>query len=243
MPNVSNVLYPSNVLRAAGVFAIILAASIVPEGAGAQVPIGWQSSGTTLQDFTVGFDISRQSGGRLEAGSPEGSGYIAAVVSEPIGVATLTQAIRADDYRGKRVRLSGFVRASTGISSSTTLVLRVEGNGSVLGADWISRTPAVEPAWTSNWMRREIVVDVPNNSTGLRFGFMKQGRGQAWLRNVELEVVGSDVALTGIAHSLPALLGTLAETNGRVADREARYKHLPKQPVNLDFLNTHAPRQ
>jgi hypothetical protein len=204
--------------------------------AGGQLPTGWQSSGTGAKGFTVGYDVSRQSGGRQASGLEERSAYIAANVAEPAGSATLTQAIRSDDYRGRRVRLSGFVRQSPAVGQSAMLFLRLEGNGVVLGTD--RRSVMIAGSTKSpDWVQHQIVVDVPENSTGLRFGFLKEGNGEAWLRSVKLEVVDASTPLTGVSMSVALDEGTTGAIAQRVARKEATYRQLSRHPVNMDFMD------
>ena len=223
-------------LTATSLLAAVLATGMAASIASSQLPAGWQSSGTGPKGYTVGYDVSRQSAGRQASGREERSAYIASNVTEPLGAASLTQAIRADDFRGRRVRLSGFVRQSSGAGNSATLFLRVEGNGTVLGTDRRSGTTAPDTIGGSGWIRHQIVVDVPTYSTGLRFGFVKDGSGEAWLRDVRLELVDTATPLTGVV--LPANLdvGTPRAIAGEVASREATYRRLPKQPTNMDFM-------
>ena len=231
----------SNTRRGLG--ATVLLATLVATGtiasvASSQLPTGWQSSGTGPHGYTVGYDVSRQSAGRQASGLEERSAYIAGRVAEPVGTGSLTQAIRSDDYRGQRVRLSGFVKQSLGFGNSAMLFLRVEGNGLVLGTDQRSAMITGGPTVTPEWIKHVIVVDVPENSTGLRFGFLKEGPGEAWLRDVRLEIVGRDVALAGVAMALDGDVGTIREIGNRVARREAAYRKMSRQPVNLNFMAT-----
>ena len=64
---------------------------------------------------------------------------------------------------------------------------------------------------TRDWQKYEIVLDVPDNSLGIAFGFLLVGQGEGWVDDMQLEAVGQDVPTTDY------------------------YNYLPQQPVNLDF--------
>ena len=65
-------------------------------------PPGW-GGGSSNKSYEFGLDRGNVHGGGAAA-------YIASVVANPTGFASLTQSIRADAYRGRRVRWSDAVR-------------------------------------------------------------------------------------------------------------------------------------
>jgi hypothetical protein len=143
---------------------------------------GWLIGGSNRDDYTMGIDRTvRQSG--------KASGFIKAKVTDPKGHGALMQTFRADDYRGKRLRLSAFVKAE-----------KVKDHGLWLQID--SETKTLRHAYggkiqgTSDWKKHEIVVDVPEESLNITFGFSLGGRGQVWADDFLLEVVGNDVRVT-----------------------------------------------
>jgi hypothetical protein len=126
------------------------------------------------------------------------------------------QSVQADDYKGKRVRLSGWVKAA-GIAEWAGLWMRVDGPaapGSNFPASLAFDNMQDRPIkGTTGWTRHNIVLDVAPEATFISFGILLRGVGQAWIDDLSLETVGKDVPLTG-----QALSG---------APR--------KKPVNLDF--------
>jgi hypothetical protein len=52
---------------------------------------------------------------------------------------------------------------------------------------------------TTGWEQREFVVDVPVDSNNLMVGFWMQGKGQVWMRDINVEEVPATVALTPFA--------------------------------------------
>jgi hypothetical protein len=202
------------------------AALLAPVVAHAQVPSGWQAITDGSGDYTVRSDGARRDGGQGFAGAT-----IKANVGSPRGSAMLAQSIRADAYRGKRVRLSGYLK-TIGVNEGTAvLFMRVDGDGLALMSDYMQNRPLM---LTNDWARQEIVLDVPRNAIGVTYGFLLGGSGQAWLDDVAIDVVGDDVAITGQRGGLypvPALSDR--ELDRRRRDQEVAYRRAADAPVNL----------
>lgn len=126
--------------------------------------------------------------------------------------ATVMQGIRADAYRGKRVRLS--VNLRTQNADSAALWMRVDAeNGKVLAFDDMGSRKL---SGTHAWERQEVVLDVPVQSATIAFGFMLAGAGEAAASDFAFETVDAAIATT--AASQPEAASTL-----------------PEAPVNLDL--------
>ena len=52
---------------------------------------------------------------------------------------------------------------------------------------------------TQPWKQCDIVLDVPEDATGISFGVLLWGSGEVWMNDVSFEVVGKDVPLTSPA--------------------------------------------
>lgn len=193
----------------------------------AQVPAGWQAITDASGEYTVSADVARRDGGQGFAGAT-----IKSNVDSPVGSAMLAQSIRADAYRGKRIRLSGYLK-TIGVNEGTAvLFMRVDGDGVVQTSDYMQNRPMM---LTTDWTRQEIVLDVPRDAIGFTYGFMLGGSGQAWLDDVQLDVVSDDVPTTGQPGGLyptrPAL--NAGELDRRRHDQEVAYRRASSSPVNL----------
>ena len=202
-------------------------ALIVASTAHAQVPSGWQAVTDNSGEYSVHADGARRNGGQGYAGAT-----IRANVTSPKGSAMLAQSVRADAYRGKRIRLSGFMK-TIGVNEGTAvLFMRVDGEGVVQTSDYMQNRPLM---LTNDWSRQEIVIDIPRSAIGITFGMMLGGSGQIWLDDVAVDEVGSDVATTGRAGGLypdvRALTGRDLERRRR--DQEIAYRKASGAPVNL----------
>ncbi len=146
----------------------------------------WFLAGDTPQDYAIGIDPTLTLNGKASA-------YLKAGVAQPAGFGTLLQAFQGIEYRGKRLRMSGSVKAK-GVEQWAGLWMRVDGEGGkTLSFDNMQNRPI---QGTRDWNQYDIVLDVPAESVGIYFGILLGGKGQVWLSNVQFEVVGTDVPTT-----------------------------------------------
>jgi hypothetical protein len=191
----------------------------------AQTPTGWQAFADNPSEYAVRADGARRSGGQGYAGAT-----IRAAVGSPLGTGMLAQSVRADDYRGQRIRLSGFMR-TTGISEGTAaLFMRVDGEGVVQTSDYMQSRPLMLDV---DWARQEIVLDVPRTAVGITFGMLLSGSGQVWLDDVALEVVDQDTPVTGRAGGLYPNQLNARELEKKRRDQEVAYRNVSMTPINL----------
>ena len=83
------------------------------------LPAGWAAGGLSRAAYDIGTDQRVAHGGHA-------SGYMFARDAKFDDWATLVQTVRADDFRGRRVRLSGYLR-SEGVLGGAALWMRVDG--------------------------------------------------------------------------------------------------------------------
>jgi hypothetical protein len=234
--------FRSAISLAAALVALLLFATATkaqvmpPVGA---MPVGWYALGDRTGDYVVGSDPSRRDGGQ-----GQGGGTIRSLTQDPLGVATLQQSIQATEFRGQRVRLSGFVKSGPGgLGGSSGLWMRVDGPAGSESMDFV-QSRASEHG--KDWARYDVVLDVPRNAVGLSFGVLLYGRGQVWLDDVALERVGSDVLLTGRPGHMVAVgtsLGELRTEGLRRRTQEEAYRVALARPVNLSFTEGTRNRQ
>jgi RNA polymerase sigma factor (sigma-70 family) len=129
---------------------------------------------------TAGPGASGAGGG---ASDQQWSAFLAANVPTPKGFADLRQAILADDYRGKRVRLAMTVK-SVGVEDHAGPYVRIVDPGR-------TRPPEVRQEHllqgTTDWTRVELTVAVPSDAVFLLFGISLTGPGKVWMTQVALE--------------------------------------------------------
>lgn len=152
---------------------------------------GWFLEGTNAADFIAGID-------RQATVDAKPSLYLKN--TKAAGTASLVQAIRPDNYRGKRVRFGGQLRARD-VTGRAGLCMHVDYYGMVQCED--RNRNDVQGA--AEWRRFAIVLDIPAGSDRISFGVQLTGPGQVWMNDLTFDVVGRDVPTTGsiVADGLP----------------------------------------
>ncbi len=138
----------------------------------------------------------------------------------------LSQQVRADQYRGKRVRLSGSLKPF-GVASQqySGLWMRVDGPSASLAFDNMQNRPVVG---TGDWKRMSIVLDVDSSAIGIIFGALFEGSNTLLVDDLTLEIVGTQVVVTNLL--------TAPTPSGRDSSATARaYDRSPQSASNLGF--------
>jgi hypothetical protein len=179
------------------ILAFVSAGSVM-----ANIPAGWIIAGSDPKDYEFSRD-----------GTTAASGKFCASIDAKFGAngfGTLMQTIDAENYRGGRWKLIGYLKTED--ASRAQMWMRVEGpDRKVLSSDNMDSRPVTG---TNGWTRYEIVLDVPADSADIAFGFSLAQRGTVWGDNFSLEKVDSTVPVTSKT--------TAASSR-------------PKEPVNTDF--------
>ena len=169
-------------------------------------PEGWMLAGSKPASYRTGVDAQV-----VHEGLP--SAYLASAVPETGGFGTLMQYVSAENYAGKRVRLRASVR-SEGVSHWAGLWMRVDKGEKSVAFDNMQKRAVTG---TTQWQTYDVVLDVPKDATGIGFGMLLDGPGQAWMSGLQFDVVGPEVAVTDM-----------------MAGEQASPK-VPVTPVNLKF--------
>jgi hypothetical protein len=190
-----------------------------------QPPLGWVASVDVPCEYAVRTDVARRIGG-----SGFFSGTILSAMDQPGQSGFLQQSIRADLYRGKRVRFTGYVKANLDFGQAG-LFVRIDGREAPLASDYmIGRLIQA----TKDWERYSVVIDVPRDAIGITFGLDLTGAGQAWLDDAAFDVVGADVPTTlDTSHAQDAFSTVAAGARG--ASLGDRYRRASFYPINLSF--------
>jgi hypothetical protein len=160
---------------AASAALLALALSSVPIGivSAQELPKGWIKAGQHPNDYEMALDAK---GGR--SGGPCAS--IKAKTKDAQTFGTLMQTFAAGEYKGKRLRLSAWVR-SAGITNWAALWMRIDGPAdgrgypAMLGFDNMQNRPI---KGTTDWKRYDVVLDVPQQAVSVNFGILLGQRGQ-----------------------------------------------------------------
>ena len=183
-----------------GVVTLLIAFSLMLT---AGVPQGWYLAGSKPAEYESGVDSQAQYNSHPSA-------YLKSKQVAIDGFGTLMQSFRAEQYAGKRVRFTAFVKTE-GVQDWAGLWMRVDkGKESVAFDNMQDR----RIKGTSGWQQYSVVLDVPHDSTGIFLGILLSGTGTVWMNSVKVETVGLEVPTTG---------------PGPMQNRD--------HPVNLDFEN------
>ena len=154
-----------------------------PVEAAAGRPPGWwfmQHAGETSFEFAIDDQVAKEGKRSLR---------IKRTGKQPWGM--VSQTIKADRFRGQRVRLSAFLRLDS-VEAYGSGALR-EWSGAVLmlrsqGAlDDMRDRPL---RGTKPWTRVSVEIDVPPTASVIEFGAMLSGTGTLWVDAFKLDVVG-----------------------------------------------------
>jgi hypothetical protein len=110
------------------------------------------------------------------------------------------QQFNAARYLGKRIRLSANLK-SDDVKEWGGLWMRVEdarppeGGYPLLLAFDNMQDRSIKG--TTGWQTYSVVLDVPERATDIYIGFLLYGPGTLWASGIKVEIVGSDVLVTG----------------------------------------------
>jgi hypothetical protein len=167
----------------------------------ANVPKGWLLAGSKPEEFESGVDAEQMY-------QAHASAFLKSKQTSVDGFATLMQRVTAEQYKGKRIRLSGLLK-SQDVVGWAGLWMRVDQRKDAVAFDNMQDRSI---KGTTGWRRYDVVLDVPKDATGVSFGILLAGTGEVWLSSTKFDVAGDDVPVTSLGDS-----------------------KVPKAPVNLDF--------
>lgn len=150
---------------------------------------GWFLSGSHPYNYEIGIDRKNVHQGNT-------SGYLKSKTVQAVDeFATMMQQFKATDFKGKRIRLSGYVKTNN-VKQFSGLWMRIENaSEDSLQFDNMSDRPIIG---TNNWNRYSIVLDVPENSAVISFGVLLSGEGEVWLDGLNFEIVDDNTPTTNI---------------------------------------------
>ncbi len=142
------------------------------------------------------------------------------------GYSALLEYVRADAYRGKRIRLRGMLRKVKG-AGDTLLYLQVNSPSSP------PRT-VTGPGAGTTWRRDELLLDIPKDAATFQFGVVVTGPAEAWIDAVEVQTLGEsgmgDEPPRALTDQGAANLAALCRLIGLV-----RYFHPSDESARLDW--------
>jgi hypothetical protein len=161
-----------------------------------KLPTGWYRAGSQPTSYQMYIDSS--------AGQ-DGKNVLTIVSTEKKidGFGTLMQDFLPDQYLGKRIRMTGYMK-SKDVKSWAGFWLRVDQEGSKKSLSFDNMQDRAIKG-TSDWKKYEIVLDVPKNASNILFGALLSNTGQIWFEKFNFEIVDNSVPTTGRKKDEPNL--------------------------------------
>jgi RNA polymerase sigma factor (sigma-70 family) len=174
-------------------------------GVTVKAPAGWSKNGAKSESYVVGVDSVQTWGGMPSA-------YVESLSSTVEGgFGGMMQTTSAENFEGKRVRLSGWVKTEDANEGGGSLWMRIDGErGHPVAIDNMTNR-AVKG--TTDWQEASVVLDVPKGASALAYGFFVAGGGKMWVNGQMIEEVGNEVPSTNLL----------------------KKQILPTAPINLGF--------
>lgn len=156
------------------------------------IPFGWLPAGSSPQDYNFTLDTNTFH-------SEKSSGLLQSSKENPSGFGTLMQNFAADNYRGKRIKFSAFVKTKD-VEGWAGLWMKVEGAGQdSLGFDNMKNRAITG---TTDWKEYEIILDIPSDSKIIAIGILLSGKGSVWIDDCKFEEA-LDKEVTNMEKPLP----------------------------------------
>jgi erythromycin esterase len=174
------------------------------------MPEGWGGGSAHAGAYESGIDRKVFHGGKASA-------FVRMNGAGRDDFGTLAQVIQAEPYRGRRVRLSAYLKTQDAVDGAG-LWMRIDGKGAVLAFDNMDPRRV---RGTKDWQKAEVVLDVSEKAQAIAFGLLLVGSGKVWIDDVRIEAVGKDVPSTNLFDKEQA-----TDFGGQLGE--------PK-PANLDF--------
>ncbi|MGE7624725.1 helix-turn-helix domain-containing protein [Viridibacillus sp. NPDC096237] len=150
---------------------------------------GWFLSGSNPFNYEMGIDHEVVHQGKA-------SGYLKSkTVLDSTEFSTMMQTFRANQFVGKRIRLSCFIRTED-VDTYAGMWMRVDDTmEDVLQFDNMSNRPI---KGNTNWNRYAIILDVPDQSAVISFGVILAGQGTVWADQFTFEEVNENIPTTNL---------------------------------------------
>lgn len=151
---------------------------------------GWHLVGADIGSYQLSIDTAKINSQQVF--------YLKSISNAAEKTGTAENELNAFNYLGKRVRLSSNIKTAN-LDNSVQMFMRVDGGP---GAGLVGKTLAFDDMQnrvirgTTEWQKYEIVLDIPQETKSVLYGFHLNGSGEAWFSGVNVEIVGNNVPST-----------------------------------------------
>lgn len=146
----------------------------------------WFPAGNARDSYDMGIDNTVVHNGKAAA-------TIQSKEPKIKGFGALMQECKADKYRGKKVKMSGYLK-TTDVDGWAGFWLRIDKKGSNknLAFDNMHNRKV---KGTNDWTQFEIVLDVSCEASNMAYGVLLTGTGQVWFDDIQFEEVKPEVTI------------------------------------------------
>lgn len=148
---------------------------LLATGAGAQPDVGGYKLEGAAGQFSLGVDPQNRRGAKPA---------IALRATDGAGEGSMTRSIKASIYRGKKVRLTGWLKGD-GASRATLFLRAMDADGKPLAAE--ERREGVGSG--ADWSQHSLTLAVPRDAATVEYGVQLSGKGAIWVDNLQLVAV------------------------------------------------------
>jgi len=155
---------------------------------------GWFLAGSHPDSYEIGLESNSDKGGNVA--------YLKSVTSPIEGFGTIMQSFEPVDYLGKRIKLTGNIKAID-IDKWSGMWMRIDGmkdgKREVMGFDNMQDR---QIKGTQDWKQYEIILDVPQEATYVSYGVLIGGTGKMLIDSFKFEIIDDNKKSTGNALKL-----------------------------------------
>ena len=156
-----------------------------------QLPSGWDRKESKPLTYRIYIEDS--------AGQNHGNAAtIKSIVSKTGGFGNLMQTFAAGRYKGKRIRMTGYMKAKD-VFDWAGFWLRVDDSSKNKQLTFDNMHDGYKDrsiTGTTGWKKYEIVLDVPEEAAHIAFGALLTGTGQIWFEKINFDIVDKSIPTT-----------------------------------------------
>jgi len=182
-----------------------------------QTPKGWLKLGSHPNDYDMVYDYDVKHQGKTSVRINSRSDTID-------GFGTFMQTFKADMFKGKRVRLSAWIKTEN--ANSAHMWIRLDSPKGMVGFDNMDNRPI---QGTTDWKQYSIVLDVTDETVFIAFGTFVAGLGTAWVDDYKFEIVDSNIPTTDMLSVEEKNKSNNDEDRGNYFNMD-----FPSEPLNLE---------
>lgn len=150
---------------------------------------GWFLAGSDPGSYEIGLETNSEKGGNVA--------YLKSTTNPTNGFGTIMQSFEPLDYLGKKIKLTGNIKAID-IVKWSGMWMRIdglkEGKNETLGFDNMMDRPI---KGTKDWKHYEIILEVPKEATYISYGVLIAGTGKVLIESFKFEIIDNEKESTG----------------------------------------------